>query len=142
MWRYFLIKLSIQKNTNMKTESEIYVEAEMYAKTEKEKRLFGQRVSRCISTEEFQTEAYIAAFLKCQKEYEEKLRWIPVEEKLPEKENKNGNLSSTSKVVQVKSINFSEPFCAFYNYVQKCWVSYPYLSGSEIHGITSWRSFL
>lgn len=79
---------------------------------------------------------------KVKKEYEDKLLWIPVEEKLPEKENKNGNLLSTSKVVQVKSINFSEPFCAFYNYVQKCWVSYPYLSGSEMHGITSWRSFL
>ena len=65
----------------MKTESEIYVEAEMYAKTEKEKRLFGQRVSRCISTEEFQTEAYIVGFMKCQQDYEEKLRWIPVEEK-------------------------------------------------------------
>lgn len=123
----------------MKTETEIYVEAEMYAKTEKEKRLFGQRVSRCISTEEFQTEAYIAGFLKSQKEYEEKLRWIPVEERLPEKMQTE---PSVSKVVQVKSKNFSEPFCAFYNHLYGIWLPYPFGSNSQIVGITEWRSFL
>lgn len=68
--------------------------------------------------------------------------WFKVEERLPERENKNGNLSSASKVVQVKSFHFSEPFSAYYNFNLSVWVQYPYLSGSEILGITEWRYFL
>ena len=72
-------------------------------------------------------------------EYEEKLRWIPVEERLPEKMQTE---PSVSKVVQVKSKNFSEPFCAFYNHLYGIWLPYPFGSNSQIVGITEWRSFL
>jgi len=85
----------------MKSESEIYVEAEIYAKAEKEKRLFGQRVSRCMSTEEFQLEAYTAGFLKCQKEYEDKNLWIPVTEKLPEEKYINVLMKDSSNSIRV-----------------------------------------
>ena len=37
--------------------------------------------------------AFQSGYELCQKEYEEKLRCIPVEEKLPERESKNWNLS-------------------------------------------------
>ena len=80
-----------------------------------------------------------AGYLCCQKEYEEKLRWIPVEEKLPEKMQTE---PSVSKVVQVKSKNFKEPFCAFYNHIHNVWLPYPFGSNSQIAGITEWRSFL
>ena len=73
------------------------------------------------------------------KEYEEKLRWIPVEERLPKKMQTE---PSVSKVVQVKSKNFSEPFCAFYNHLYGIWLPYPFGSNSQIVGITEWRSFL
>lgn len=67
--------------------------------------------------------------------------WINAEDKLPEREVKDDYLSSTSKVVQVKSVHFSEPFAAFYNHNQNFWVIYPYLSGNEVTGITEWRYF-
>ena len=78
-----------------------------------------------------------AEFVK--KEYEEKIRWIPVEEKLPEKMQTE---PTVSKVVQVKSKNFSEPFCAFYNHLHNIWLPYPFGSNSQINCITEWRSFL
>ena len=52
----------------MKTEEEILIEAEEWAKKEKEGRMFGQRVSMCTSTEEYQTEAYIAGYEACKNE--------------------------------------------------------------------------
>jgi len=112
----------------MKSESEIYVEAEIYAKTEKEKRLFGQRVSRCISTEEFQSEAYTAGFLKCQKEYEEKLRWIPVDEKMPEQLTYIELKDSCDRIFS-GSLNMQNEFR-------------DRLHNDRLHFIVSWRSFL
>ena len=52
----------------MKTEEEIIIEAEEWAKKEKDGRTFGQRVSMCISTERYQTEAYIAGYKACKNE--------------------------------------------------------------------------
>ena len=76
---------------------------------------------------------------KVKKEYEEKLRWIPVEEKKPEIIKTE---PTVSKVVQVRSKNFQEPFCAFYNHLHNIWLPYPFGSNSQIVGITEWRSFL
>ena len=52
----------------MKTEEEVLIEAEEWAKKEKENRTLGQRVSNCISTEKYQTEAYIAGYEACKNE--------------------------------------------------------------------------
>ena len=52
----------------MKTEEEVLIEAEEWAKKQKEGRMFGQRVSMCISTEKYQTEAYIAGYEACKNE--------------------------------------------------------------------------
>lgn len=69
-------------------------------------------------------------------EYEEKLRWIPVEEELPQKMHTE---PTVSKVVQVKSKNFKEPFCAFYDHLHNIWIPYPFGSNSQILRITHWR---
>jgi len=52
----------------MKTEEELFTDAQEWAKKEKENRLFGQQVSRCVDTEEYQRDAYIAGYEAC-KEY-------------------------------------------------------------------------
>lgn len=52
--------------------------AELWAKDQKEIRLFGQRVSISRSTEDFQVDAFIAGVEFAQ-------RWISVEDELPEK---------------------------------------------------------
>lgn len=52
----------------MKTEEEVLIEAEEWAKKEKDGRMFEQRVSMCISTEKYQTEAYIAGYKACRNE--------------------------------------------------------------------------
>ena len=58
---------------------------------EKKARIFsnteGNQSSKLMREVEYDTGRYVgylAGFKDCQKEYEEKLRWIPVEEKLPE----------------------------------------------------------
>ena len=76
---------------------------------------------------------------KVKKEYEEKLRWIPVEEKLPEKIQKYPYISH---VVQVRSIKYSEPLCAYYNHEHRVWLSYPFSNSAEILPVTDWRYFL
>ena len=60
---------------------------------EKKARIFsnteGNQSSKSMREVEYDTGRYVgflAGFKDCQKEYEEKLRWIPVEEKLPEKQ--------------------------------------------------------
>ena len=82
---------------------------------------------------------YTAGYVACQKDYEEKLRWIPVSEKLPEMLCKG---ALVSKVVQVKSIRFDEPFCAYYNHNSECWLTYPFHANTNALQITEWRSFL
>ena len=63
-------------------------------------------------------------------------RWIPVEEELPQKMQTE---PTVSKVVQVKSKNFKEPFCAFYDHLHNIWIPYPFGSNSQILRITHWR---
>ena len=52
----------------MKTEEEVLIEAEEWAKKEKENRLFGQQVNISRNTDDFQTEAYIAGYKACENE--------------------------------------------------------------------------
>ena len=63
-------------------------------------------------------------------------QWIPVEEELPQKMQTE---PTVSKVVQVKSKNFKEPFCAFYDHLHNIWIPYPFGSNSQILRITHWR---
>ena len=123
MWRYLFIIVKQIKITNMSNLIEKAIEWLNIYSSHKTK----------------ETDIFIAGYELCQKEYEEKLRWIPVKERLPEKMQTE---PSVSKVVQVKSKNFSEPFCAFYNHLYGIWLPYPFGSNSQIVGITEWRSFL
>ena len=84
-------------------------------------------------------DSFELGFTICQKEYEEKLRWISVEEKLPEKIQK---YPYVSHVVQVRSIKYSEPLCAYYNHEHRVWLSYPFSNSAEILPVTDWRYFL
>ena len=63
-------------------------------------------------------------------------QWIPVEEEMPQKMQTE---PIVSKVVQVKSKNFKEPFCAFYDHLHNIWIPYPFGSNSQILRITHWR---
>ena len=111
------------------------------SKYEKEAEKYASKDFQNKSSFEYHNQytSFIAGAEHVKKEYEEKLRWIPVEERLPEKMQTE---PSVSKVVQVKSKNFSEPFCAFYNHFYGIWLPYPFGSNSQIVGITEWRSFL
>ena len=86
-----------------------------------------------------QQKAFIKGFLNAQKYYEEKLRWISVEEKLPEKIQKQPYVSH---VVQVKSTTYSEPLCAYYNHEHGVWFSYPFGNDAKILTVNSWRYLL
>ena len=76
---------------------------------------------------------YSKGYISCQKEYEEKLRWIPVEEKLPEIGDcvllKNefyeyvGFLSKNKKDFRALTVEISD-------------------SNEKISGVTHWRYFL
>lgn len=72
----------------------------------------------------------------CQKEYEEKLRWIPIQEKTPEKDEKRIE-SNFSKFVLVKDIH-GIPQSAYYNYKKKGFYSNAF-SEHEIMCVTHWR---
>ena len=82
---------------------------------------------------------YSLAENRIKKEYEWKLRWIPVEEKLPEKIQKQPYITH---VVQVKSTTFAEPLCAYYNHDHCVWLSYPFGNSAKLLTVTHWRSFL
>ena len=130
MWRYFFLIVKLIKITNM---SKTIEQACQDAICHLQKQRVNDRIlERC-------KESFFDGAEYMQKEYEEKLRWIPVEERLPEKMQTE---PSVSKVVQVKSKNFSEPFCAFYNHLYGIWLPYPFGSNPQIVGITEWRSFL
>ena len=73
----------------------------------------------------------------CQKEYEEKLRWIPVEEKLPEISKESDIYSD---VVTVKEHDYYSPLAALYSHEYKQWISYP--NSVVLSNVTEWRSFL
>ena len=72
----------------------------------------------------------------CKKEYEEKLRFIPVQEKTPEKDEKRIE-SNFSKFVLVKDL-YNVPFVAFYNFSTKDFYLNA-LKDCPLIGITHWR---
>ena len=71
-----------------------------------------------------------------EKEYEEKLRWIPIEEKLPGKDKKRVE-SYFSIFVLVKDIH-GIPQSAYYNFVKNGFYSNAF-SKHEIMCVTHWR---
>ena len=74
---------------------------------------------------------------KVKKEYEEKLRWIPVEEKLPEISKESDIYSD---VVTVREHDYYSPLAALYSYEYKQWISYP--NSVVLSNVTEWRLFL
>ena len=70
----------------------------------------------------------------CKQEYEEKLRWIPVEEKLPEIDSDYPNYSVE---VHVKNTEQSHVI-AYYFFNEKRWC----FDNNSIDNVTHWRSFL
>lgn len=68
------------------------------------------------------------------KEYEEKLRWIPVEEKLPEIDQ---DYPDFSVEVHVKNSNQSH-IVAYYYFNVKSWC----FDNNSIDNVTHWRSIL
>lgn len=70
----------------------------------------------------------------CKQEYEEKLRWIPVEEKLPEIDSDYPNFSVE---VHVKNTEQSHVI-AYYFFNEKRWC----FDNNSIDNVTHWRSFL
>ena len=73
----------------------------------------------------------------CQKEYEEKLRWIPVEEKLPDISKESDIYSD---VVTVREHDYYSPLAALYSHEYKQWISYP--NSVVLSNVTEWRRFL
>ena len=70
----------------------------------------------------------------CQKEYEEKLRWIPVEEKLPDIDSDYPNFS-----VEVHVKNTEQSYViAYYYFNEERWC----FNNNSIDNVTHWRSFL
>ena len=68
------------------------------------------------------------------KEYEEKLRWIPVEEKLPEIDPDYQNFS-----VEVHVKNTEQSYViAYYYFNEERWC----FNNNSIDNVTHWRSFL
>lgn len=73
----------------------------------------------------------------CKREYEEKLRWIPVEEKLPDISKESDIYSD---VVTVREHDYYSPLAALYSHEYKQWVSYP--NSVVLSNVTEWRRFL
>ena len=71
------------------------------------------------------------------KEYEEKLRWIPVEEKLPDISKESDIYSD---VVTVRERDYYSPLAALYSHEYKQWISYP--NSVVLSNVTEWRRFL
>ena len=80
---------------------------------------------------------YSKGYSDCQKEYEEKLRWISIEEKFPEISKESDIYSD---VVTVREHDYYSPLAALYNYEYKQWISYP--NSVVLSNVTEWRSFL
>ena len=74
---------------------------------------------------------------KVKKEYEEKLRWIPVEEKLPDISKESDIYSD---VVTVREHDYYSPLAALYSHEYKQWISYP--NSVVLSNVTEWRLFL
>ena len=77
---------------------------------------------------------YSKGYSDCQKEYEEKLRWIPVEEKLPDISKESDIYSD---VVTVREHDYYSPLAALYSHEYKQWISYP--NSVVLSNVTEWR---
>ena len=105
--------------------------------------LFGNQIS-ISKTDEYngneiqfiKRSAFIQGGEFVKKEYEEKLRWIPIEEKLPGKDKKRVE-SDFSIFVLVKDIH-GIPQSAYYNFVKNGFYSNAF-SKHEIMCVTHWR---
>jgi len=80
---------------------------------------------------------YSLAENRIKKEYEERLRWIPVEEKLPDISKESDIYSD---VVTVREHDYYSPLAALYSHEYKQWVSYP--NSVVLSNVTEWRRFL
>ena len=78
--------------------------------------------------------AFMCGYDRACQEYEEKLRWIPVEEKLPEIDSDYPNFSVE---VHVKNTEQSHVI-AYYFFNEKRWC----FDNNSIDNVTHWRSFL
>ena len=85
----------------------------------------------------YHQEAFKEGYHVCQKEYEEKLRWIPVEEKLPDISKESDIYSD---VVTVREHDYYSPLAALYNHEYNQWISYP--NSVVLSNVTEWRRFL
>lgn len=83
---------------------------------------------------EMQVDAFLNGYEYCQKEYKEKLRWIPVEEKLPEIDS---DYPDFSVEVHVKNTEQSHVI-AYYFFNEKRWC----FDNNSIDNVTHWRYFL
>ena len=83
--------------------------------------------------------AFQKGYESCQKEYEEKLRWITVEESKPKKDKKRIE-SDFSIFVLVKDIH-GIPQSAYYNFKKNGFYSNAF-SEHEIMCVTHWRYIL
>ena len=112
---------------------------------EKKARIFsnteGNQSSKLMREVEYDTGRYVgylAGFKDCQKEYEEKLRWIPVEEKLPEIDESLSK-SDLHYSISVEVMNGVKIQSAYFNTETGKWRS---LITGYIINPTHWRRFL
>ena len=125
MWRYFFLIIKLLKLTNM---SKIEDLARKHLGLDSTDPNYMHTDSDIYDMNNFKS-----GYECCQKEYEEKLRWIPVEEKLPKIGErvllKNefyeyvGFLSKNKKDFRALTVEIS-------------------YSNEKIKGVTHWRSFL
>ena len=73
----------------------------------------------------------------CNQKWEEKLRWVPVEEKLPDISKESDIYSD---VVTVREHDYYSPIAALYSHEHKQWISYP--NSVVLSNVTEWRRFL
>ena len=74
MWRYFfLILITLKKNTNVLDSRQLLEKGH----------LFGNELGGSSKEKASASVGFVAGYEACQREYEDKLRWIPIEEELP-----------------------------------------------------------
>ena len=128
MWRYFLYYCQTNKITNM---SNLQEKKEDYILSLDNS---GQLTKMDIIEQNLN--AIDFGYELCKREYEEKLRWIPVEESKPKKDKKRVE-SDFSIFVLVKDIH-GIPQSAYYNFKKNGFYSNAF-SENEIMCVTHWR---
>lgn len=68
-----------------------------------------------IQVANFKREGYVAGYLECQKEWQEKSRWIPVEERLPN-ENKKYLVKDLYGSIHTAIFNINSNRWSFFGY--------------------------